>query len=74
MERKTRQTAKYYFTREIARGVAKRKMKKAGFHRFCKRERACLSPKAMKKLGSNHVLLGRSTFSNQWRLYAMQGV
>jgi hypothetical protein len=68
-KRQYKQTARYYFTREIARGVAKRKMKAKGFVRMCKRERTCLSPKQMRE--KNHVVIGRSTFANQWRMYAM---
>ena len=69
---KQKRKARYYLTREIARGVAKKNMKEQGFTKFCKKERSCLSPRNMKKLGSSKVVLGRSTFSNQWRMYAMR--
>ena len=72
-EKKQHKTkTRYYFTREIARSAAKKNMKKAGFSKLCKRERRCLSPRDKKKLGTNKVVLGRSTFSNQWRMYVMQ--
>lgn len=67
-----KQKTRYYFTREIGRAVAKKNMKKAGFSKMCKKERVCLSPRNKKKLGTNKVVLGRSTFSNQWRMYVMQ--
>ena len=76
VRRKTKQGGKYYFTRELARSVAKAKMKKAGARHTCKRERVCLSPKDMRKLGSSHIPEGmhRSWFGNNWRAWAMKGV
>lgn len=71
-EKQKKQKTRYYFTRELGRSIAKKNMKKAGFSKLCKRERVCLSPRNKKKLGANKVVLGRSTFSNQWRMYVMQ--
>ena len=76
-KRKKKQGGKYYLTRELARGIAKAKLKKAGAIRMCKKEHACLSPKKMKEMGrGNRILEGthRSWFANHWREWAMKGI
>lgn len=74
--KRKKQGGKYYLTRELARGIAKAKLKKAGATRTCKKEHACLSPKKMREMGTGHILDGthRSWFANHWREWAMKGI
>lgn len=54
--------------RTIARGVARRRMKKAGYTKICKARNQCASPKQMRN--GDLPDEKRSLFANNWRKFA----